>query len=279
MSEKSFLPKQPASLKSGHKKESPVKKKRETKLTDAEMRERYVAERKKLRSLATPIERLVNHINVGPFDFEYNKKFGYYDGERGRDGQWQDQGAGHSASTSYADDIVLNLSDLQPSVEVRNFLEDLKGTVVVDLGSQNGLGYWIAAECKAKAYIGVEKFDIPQIRIDAGSREDLQMGKYNRREYSKEELIPFALVREDMLDFLKRLPDNSVSILAAGISVDIGREFQSDVEREIARVLDPHGAYINYASFFAPRDLIKSKCTEMKHHGGLVKFTKPAEKK
>lgn len=78
---------------------------------------------------------------------------------------------------------------------------------------------------------------------------------------SGKKLIPFSIAQEDILSFLKRLPDNSVSLFASGIDAHImgtyHGEIYSDQERykknleyvdalnkEFYRVLDPQGVFI-----------------------------------
>lgn len=58
--------------------------------------------------------------------------------------------------------------------------------------------------------------------------------------------IPVAIVEEDMLSFLKRLPDNSVSVLNAGIDKIVMPDlrYRNSVAKEIIRVLNPQGGYV-----------------------------------
>jgi hypothetical protein len=78
-----------------------------------------------------------------------------------------------------------------------------------------------------------------------------------------------------MLNFLKRMPDNSASILTCGVTVGIGNKYARDVEEQIKRVLDPNGAYITHMSNFEPKGLKQDRSSIVApYHGGLLKFTK-----
>lgn len=103
--------------------------------------------------------------------------------------------------------------------------------VLIDLGcGENFSGYLIARDCGFKAYVGVDKV------------RDGCIGEYRRNEAPK---IPCIFVREGMLTFLKRLPDESVSLMANGIDQYIIRgEYREDVVNEIKRVLSPRGFYL-----------------------------------
>jgi len=112
--------------------------------------------------------------------------------------------------------------------ELRHFLG---GQVVVDLGAGRELfAYNLAHEHGARAYIGVEPNHFAQ--LDAAS------------DAAK---MPFYVVGEDMLSFLQRLPDNSVSLFVFGIDDFIlqgAESYKKNVEAEMARVLHPQGAEI-----------------------------------
>lgn len=58
--------------------------------------------------------------------------------------------------------------------------------------------------------------------------------------------IPFTIVVEDMLSFLKRIPDSSVSIICSGIDRDVisDDKYREGVEKEVVRVMDKKGVYI-----------------------------------
>jgi hypothetical protein len=104
-------------------------------------------------------------------------------------------------------------------------------TVIVDIGAGSGTnGRRIARRLGAKGYIGVEPFNWKDL-----FRKNLT------EEISGE--IPFNLVIEDGLTFLRRLPDDSVSLLSAGIADEIigNDDYLSELEVEMLRVLKKGG--------------------------------------
>ena len=77
--------------------------------------------------------------------------------------------------------------------------------------------------------------------------------------------LSIALVAEDMLTALKRVPGDSVSVLASGIDKCIHPEddYSLEVEAAISRVLHPNGVYVGVGSRFQPAGLREvSKVTE-----------------
>ncbi len=104
--------------------------------------------------------------------------------------------------------------------------------VLIDLGcGKNNYGCEIANKCHFMAYIGVDKDGLQDINI---SSEDLGFK------------IPSVFVKEDMLTFLKRLPNESASLMANGIDhfiINDGK-YRDEVIKEIYRVLSPVGFYL-----------------------------------
>ncbi|MFA6447261.1 MAG: class I SAM-dependent methyltransferase [Patescibacteria group bacterium] len=126
-----------------------------------------------------------------------------------------------------------------------------KGQVVVDIGCGPGcFGYYLAALAKAKAYVGVDKFfnKNGQIRITSEQIDDFFRSKMRAwpSGFQVHE-IPGVAASEDMLDFLRRLPDRSVSILASGIDSYLipNKEYLQAVNQEIQRVLHPDGVFMS----------------------------------
>lgn len=142
-------------------------------------------------------------------------------------------------------------------------LAALKGQIVVDLGAGMGHAYFVAAANDAKGYIAVEpstpgrikKFllgetnnqDQPSDNVFAKERIKIEQDfKKNHRDFKR---IPIAIVGEDMLSFLRELPDKSVSIIASGIDgAIIDNDHAREVDEEIARVLHPDGLVISNSS-------------------------------
>lgn len=140
----------------------------------------------------------------------------------------------------------------QPDSErLREVFSSFKNQIVVDLGAGSyPYGYYIADSAEAKGYIGVEP-NFPYylagslVRNTEIQYEDLpqSIDVEPRHLLNK---TPAVVVNEDMLSFLKRLPDNSVSIFCSGIDYYIIPEqnYRDEVAKEIVRVLNPNGVYI-----------------------------------
>lgn len=140
--------------------------------------------------------------------------------------------------------------------------ESFRGQTVVDLGAgQYSDGYEIANIGDASAYIGVEPAHAVMLARRIAIRKNSEIGKmnYEAKEIAMEVTnhapneikgIPASVVREDMLTFLHRVPDASVSIFCSGIDRVIieDEEYRRLVGEQIRRVLSPNGAYIGDAS-------------------------------
>lgn len=133
--------------------------------------------------------------------------------------------------------------------------------VIVDLGPGDyGEGYFLAASLGAKGYVGVEKFrqnmlekNLKSVTKESNNRYAESLHYFEAREGNikpESDLIPASIVGEDMLSFLKRLPDNSVSILTSGIDSNIipNEKYRREVASEIQRVLNKNGVYMTCAS-------------------------------
>lgn len=142
---------------------------------------------------------------------------------------YQEQPFGLSFLADYAGSIYRSLLH---SKEKGERISDLfKNQIFVDLGAGDlPYGYEIAQLAGAKAYVGVEPF-YPK------SLEGTIMWDHVPKK------IPASVVPEDMLTFLKRLPESSVSLFISGIDGNIlpDKGYIDCVENEIMRVLDPKG--------------------------------------
>ena len=150
-----------------------------------------------------------------------------------------------------------------------SFLDKLKSQTIVDLGCGFNLnGYQIARRCGFGAYVGVdvstsdgrlnkENWSDEKIKIARWMVDDTDDKNYTEgvsrfcyklfEEYPRERYdpIPACLVHEDMLTFLNRLPNESVSVMANGIDTCIisGR-YREEVRDEVYRVLHPEGLFL-----------------------------------
>lgn len=151
----------------------------------------------------------------------------------------------------------------------------LKDRVVVDLASGAGKElriYILANVAGAAGYIAVDKNEdaIEELGVRARfgewyeqekGKDEGELRKNKLQEINKdygvkrEKAIPISLVNEDMLTFVKKLPDNSVSFVMSGVDFNIMSDFDymGKVEEEVRRSLHPDGGYIAVVSEFNPR--------------------------
>jgi len=170
--------------------------------------------------------------------------------------------------------------------------QSFQGQIVVDLGCGLSLSnYQLARIFEATAYVGVDKynardlFDKFQNQIvheqnqalrDVEFNLSARLGKLDGDENAKRlgrnleaflegnlPNIPATIVAEDMLDFLKRLPDGSVSILTGRIDkcliTDSDDDYAHEIESEIARAIHPNGSHVSYYSRFEDPQLVSHK--------------------
>ena len=114
----------------------------------------------------------------------------------------------------------------------------LKGRTVVDIGAgKTTKGYQIASMCGATGYVAVEAHHFSELRNVLGKVRQANSGK-----------MPVCVVGEDMRDFAKRVPDNSVAIFVFNIDAHILHKMpMMDIEKfsqNISRMLAPGSAYI-----------------------------------
>jgi hypothetical protein len=201
---------------------------------------------------------------------EYDTESCIYKSEKYDESASWDQGAGGGASTEYADYIILSL----PNPDMQKFLEPLRGTILLDLGANEPLrGYAIARQSGCVGYIGVDKFNADILFIP--NEKEVVHTSPDDPPLQDVPNIPYCIVKEDMLKFLKRIPADQVSVLMAGIEVGFGSNYINQVDDEITRVLNPNGAFVRLNSNFWP-NLKREKC-EVKGtdlYGGIDKFTK-----
>ena len=147
----------------------------------------------------------------------------------------------------------------------KDYLEEakkyFKDQIVVDLGCGTDLSmYRVCCISESKGYIGVDMEYAPKLANDLLSEEKWEMHDKKLLKISEkfkprlnhERKVPAALAYEDALTFLKRLPDDSVSISACGLDncLIADSEKAQKIEEEIERVLHREGAYIGIASRF-----------------------------
>ena len=170
-------------------------------------------------------------------------------------------------------------------MEAAKYFED---QVVVDLGVGRHLdGYALAHVVGVKGYIAVEPFNVTKYyqRLTNSSevKENKEINKiisdvknfiptrnYEpelvRRMASRMETylqkglgnVPIAIVAEDLVSALKRLPDDSVNVMVAGLDKCIlwRDEYAAESEEQIERVLSVDGAFLAIGSRLEPSGLI-----------------------
>jgi len=150
--------------------------------------------------------------------------------------------------------------------------ERFKDKVVVDLGAGDmSWAYFLSVALGSKGYVGVEKFQGDRLedtlkhndaktmlwywanisRSSSLDKISLQDDPEFKKEYEPFcKLIPAAVAKEDILDFLKRLPDDSVNVLTFGVDDMVlpSSQYRSAVAKEIERVLNSDGMYITDSS-------------------------------
>lgn len=173
--------------------------------------------------------------------------------------------------------------------------------VLVDLGCGRQLdGYMVAKLAGARAYVAVDPYNLNEFYQKLTNDEEkngneelnervlktrkfIQNKGYNKNiverviqnidSHLNGKHLPVALVAEDMVSALRRLPKDSVSVMTAGLDKCIiwEDEYAELAEKEIDRVLHPSGAYLAICSRLVPKKLIKDPSFE---GNGFMKFTK-----
>ena len=148
-----------------------------------------------------------------------------------------------SAGAQFADDTISILrareNEATDEKTDREYLEHkLRGGILVDLGCGDGVMVYTAEEYGAAGYIGVDKYQF-------NTRHQTRMFESNAKQI---ELMPREIesvkIQFDMLDFVSRLPDNSVNFTMNGIDEVIihhGLPYQKVLAKEIARALKKGG--------------------------------------
>ncbi|MBI4145672.1 hypothetical protein HY493_05730 [Candidatus Woesearchaeota archaeon] len=148
---------------------------------------------------------------------------------------------GRMLDAAFAPILISRIAISEP---LRDDLRRLRGQTLVDIGcGMSGAGYLIACRFGVRSYVGVDVF-FENLRPDA--RPCLPGAVEDR--------IPVAWERQDMLDFLTRLPERSVSVLATGIDVCVIPSFKhlQRIGEQITRVLHDDGLAITYSSDIEP---------------------------
>lgn len=169
---------------------------------------------------------------------------------------------GMDLGTPFSSDILHDLNTLEEKKPVvfESLKAKFKDVIIVDLGAGEGnnvdvsTGYRIACILGAKGYIGVEPFNWQSLFrcFLAQTKERTEIAGYGGKSMH---LIPFNLVAEDAVTFMRRLPNDSVSLLNSGLSEILSEKtYVHDLKKEMARVLRP-GAVCLISNSFNPEGL------------------------
>ncbi len=142
-----------------------------------------------------------------------------------------------------------------------------KDKIVVDLcAGWTPYGYIFAALYGAKGYVGVDKYDSEAL-LEQLDEIDKALKKLKNKSngyinISKEQLrpTPAAIVNEDVLSFLERLPKDSVSFLSSGnigVFTDSDGKYVRSCNEQISRALNPNGIIVANESLFDGEDTEK----------------------
>ncbi|MBI2629694.1 hypothetical protein HYW76_01205 [Candidatus Pacearchaeota archaeon] len=131
------------------------------------------------------------------------------------------------------------LGDDPQFIEImRQAFRGSEGKPFIDLGAgMCSYGYQIARNLNASCYVGVEPYFNPSLLLSI----------VIEREKNLKAQIPYAVVSEHMLKFLKRFTDNSLNATLFACAIDnavLNEGYAYDVKDQIKRILSPNGSYI-----------------------------------
>ena len=133
-------------------------------------------------------------------------------------------------------------------------LEGVEGGILVDLGAgDDTAGYELALRSRAAGYVGVERFNAHYLSLslrrfltDPNSRSYLSGERISRGC----PIIPAAVVCADMRDFLRALPEESVSVLTSGMDHSIlpDENYRNESRDYIQRVVGNRWTHLSHCS-------------------------------
>lgn len=131
----------------------------------------------------------------------------------------------------------------------------LKDTVLLDIGGGNGKLYYFANRFQAKTYLNVDKY---ADGIDGKKPLDPEADIHTEATGDGGKLSEFlpprntqeVTVKADMLDFVSRLPDDSVNVTVNGIDEDIvpNPAYHQALACEILRIVKKDGFIVGHGS-------------------------------
>jgi hypothetical protein len=130
-----------------------------------------------------------------------------------------------------------------------------KDKIFVDLGAgDREFGFMISKILGAKSYIGVEKFNGNLLETTLSG---IKFKKQKHQEKENLQIPEVAVENDDMLSFLKRLPDNSVNVFMSGIDQNVigNPKYTEFIKKEIERVISKEGCYLVFEGLY-PKNLV-----------------------
>lgn len=176
----------------------------------------------------------IDLVGLPSLDDFPNKNITHFRFEGGRSRtRYSSPNIGVPLETSYTEDLIYEFK------EDRNHLSGLKpffnSKLFIDLGAGTNLnGYILAKSLGARGYVGVEPHFFQELS--------------NELELHGKNGIPYSVVPTDMLNFLKKIPSETLGLIYTGgvdnliISEHTGRAASSEIER----TLRLGGHYLNF---------------------------------
>jgi ubiquinone/menaquinone biosynthesis C-methylase UbiE len=164
--------------------------------------------------------------------------------------------------STYSDLLESGGEELKINSEAMLKMRELfLGTTAIDLGAgRNGFASILAYKLGVAHYIAVEPIDYKLLFKNISSIRNGMMNDYkseNPKYYaskfkdgSRQAPPTISLIVEDALTFLKRINDNSVSVMAIGIDSTIIQDTDARLKigKEVRRVLKKDSAFLQFHS-------------------------------
>lgn len=148
---------------------------------------------------------------------------------------WKD--FGRESSAAFAQEVLVIMErNIEAATALREVFRD---QIVVDIGAgKRSFGYEFSLSVEARAYVAIEPF--------LGKDLEKDITRFDQERIPSQHKIPVAIVPEDGLTFLRRLPDNSASLFLSGIDDVIipNREYMVALFQEMQRVLSEKGGIL-----------------------------------
>jgi hypothetical protein len=189
--------------------------------------------------------------------------------------QFEQQQLGSPWDTPFSTHAFRYLYDSRKfyATNYRSFVKIKEGFAsipVIDLGAgSNNVGYKMANLLNTKGYVGVEPYHYVELvnsiiegDITDDTQEAKRWNKYSKTLKSSNcRQVPFNVVAEDALSFLKRTPDLSAGIFSFGTDNLIINDthYIEAVKEEIYRVLHPDSLMICGNTVFDPQSALKCR--------------------